>query len=226
MDADDYSAPARLEEQMGRLDADSSLGCVGTWAWTFHDDPRSPVRVLVRPQSHEDILRVLLWDSPIIHGSLVVARDAVIRAGGYNPEYRYSADLDLYDRLLRECRSANVARPLVGLRRHAGQGSLSERALDEAVDIISRRLSEGRYSRVERRALRSGWSALCFRRAHDAWRHGRYLRVPGILLEAFLRSPRTPLWYALPAALRSSYGLRTWQFGDRPWGAADDQLPA
>src|SRR5688572_19340877 len=39
MDADDYSAATRFEKQMNLLTADPSLGCVGTFAWVFRNDP-------------------------------------------------------------------------------------------------------------------------------------------------------------------------------------------
>ena len=103
MDADDYSAPTRLEEQMRLLDRDSSVGCVGTFAWVFRDDPAAAESIITRPEFHSDIKRALVWDAPIIHGSIVVSRNAFLEAGGYNDRFRYTADLDLYDRLIQHC---------------------------------------------------------------------------------------------------------------------------
>ena len=93
MDADDYSAPTRLEEQMRVLEADHSLGCLGTFAWWFRDDPKTIGAIHTKPERHADIKRALLVGSPIIHGSIMVSRTALLDVGGYNERYRYSADL-------------------------------------------------------------------------------------------------------------------------------------
>jgi len=42
MDADDFSPPKRLETEMRTLEADPGLDCVGTWAWTFLEQPDAP----------------------------------------------------------------------------------------------------------------------------------------------------------------------------------------
>src|SRR5262245_45163078 len=100
MDADDYSAPTRLEEQMQLLANNPAIGCVGTFAWVFQNAPASAESIISRPEHHDDIKHALLWEAPIIHGSIVVDRQKFLQAGGYNDRYRYCADLDLYDRLI------------------------------------------------------------------------------------------------------------------------------
>ncbi len=221
MDADDFAAPKRFERQMDLLRADSKLGCVGTWAWTFTEDRRRPESLLIRPERHEAIEKVLLWDAPLIHGSMIVNREATIRAGGYDRSYRYSADWDLYDRLFLECRAANIPEPLMGLRRHSGRGSLSPEVIDEAIRILTRRQSDARYSRPQLRSVRSALSTWYLRRAYDASQVGVYAEIPGHLLKACSLSPRTPLWYALPSSIRQSHVIKTWGFGEKPWNGSD-----
>ncbi len=225
MDADDYAASTRFEKQMAHLASDSSLGCVGTWAWTFAEDHNKPKALLIRPETHESIAKVLLWESPLIHGSMIVSREAMMRAGGYDRTYRYSADWDLYDRLFLQCRAANVPEPLMGLRHHPGRGSLSSVAVDEAIRILARRLIDPRYSKQEVRSVRSALSSWYLRRAYDASDLGKYSDIPGHLLKACRLSPKTPFQYALPPRIRQNHTIKTWGFGEKRWSVFD-RLPS
>ena len=157
MDADDFSAPTRLEEQMRRLESDPSISCLGTYVWTFSDTPSKADTEITPPLTHEDIKRFLLHDSPMVHGSIIMDRQAVLDVGGYNDHYRISADVDLYDRLLVDHLAANLPIKLLGIRRHAGQISREPIAFDENINIARVRLSSSIYSPQElatvRRAL-------------------------------------------------------------------------
>ena len=215
MDADDYSAPTRLEEQMRLLESDPSVGCVGTLAWVFQDDPASAESIISRPQYHDDIKHALLWDSPIIHGSIVVEKQKFLQAGGYNDEYRYCADLDLYDRLIPLCRTANIPKPLLGLRRHAGQGSQSPVAVEEGIRIYERRLSRGQYSAKEIRALRAALSLWFVRRALIGVSNRNPARAAANLFRAFRLSTSTVIRFSLPHRFRQRYSLETWKLGER-----------
>lgn len=143
MDADDYSAPTRLEEQMKVLEADSSLSCVGTFAWEFRDDPGVIAGILPRPQLDEDIKQALPYTCPIIHGSIVVSRKALLNVGAYDERYRYLADWEMYERFLARYRAANIPKPLLGVRLHSNQNSFTLEAMDELIGIYRRRLSQG-----------------------------------------------------------------------------------
>lgn len=165
MDADDYSAPTRLEKQMRALEADPELVCVGTYAWAFIHDPGVVEAITVRPVTGAEIERRLLVGPPMIHGSLVVNREALLAVGGYDERYRYSADLEMYDRLLRTHHAVNIPEPLLGVRRHEGKGSITVRALDENVSIFRRRLANGAYSPAERRIVQEALSRIYLHRA-------------------------------------------------------------
>ena len=216
MDADDFSAPTRFEEQVRLLKEDTSLGCVGTFAWVFRQDPSAAESIIVRPESHHDIERALLWDAPIIHGSIIVSKKVFLEAGGYNHKYRYCADLDLYDRLIDRCKTANIARPLMGLRQHSGQGSHSPIAVEEGIEIYQRRLASGRYSADEIAVLRRALSLWFVRRGLV----GLSKRNPGLILSSLSRaltlSPLTVLRFSLPQRLGRRYSLQTWKMGERP----------
>jgi glycosyltransferase involved in cell wall biosynthesis len=215
MDADDYSAPTRFEEQMRLLERNSDIGCVGTFAWVFQNDPAAAESIISRPESHDDIQRALLWDSPIIHGSIIVDKQKFLQAGGYKDHYRYCADLDLYDRLVPLCRTANISKPLLGLRRHAGQGSQSPVAVEEGIDIYRRRLASGKYSSEEVRMLRAALSLWFVRRTLLGISKRKPLGAAGDLFHALKLSTSTVLRFSMPQRFRQRYSEQTWKLGER-----------
>lgn len=194
MDADDYSAPTRLEEQMQVLDADQSLSCVGTHVWMFSDDPQVVDGVFATPLHHAEIKHALLRGSPMVHGSIVVSREALLDVGGYDERYRLTADLELYDRLLAKYLTANIPKQLVGIRQHRSQGSQSKLACDEAIEICSRRLMTDNYSREEAAIIRATLSrAYIFRARFGAAEHN-YIELLKYLARAVRVSPNTFFW--------------------------------
>ena len=171
MDADDFSAPGRLEAQMKAVAAHPEVACVGTAIWEFHDDPAQIHEIKRRPQEHEGIWRAALHGSGLIHGSVVIDRQAVLDVGGYDERYRFASDRDLFARFLKRHRAHNLSEPLLGVRRHEAQDSFSLRAADEYIDIFERLLREDGFSAEERRILRGSlayahlFRARCFRAA-------------------------------------------------------------
>jgi len=210
MDADDYSAPTRLEEQMGAIDADPSLDCVGTFGWMFLEDPSVIESLDTRPLCYPDIKLALLSASPIIHGSIVVRRAALLDVGGYNDRYRYSADLEMYDRLLEKYRAANIPKPLIGLRQHDNQGSGSIRAYDESIDILSQRLLNPKYSRKEVAIINSNLSRWHIVRGIHLGAERKYLELLKDLVRAFRVSPKTSPWCFLRVATTRMLGRRNY----------------
>ena len=173
LDADDYAAPERLAEQMQAVDADPTPDCVGTYAWLFRDDPRVVDGVIEKPLQDAAIKRQMWRLVPLIHGSLLMRRETVVAAGGYDERYRYSADWDLYHRWLPRCRAVNLPKRLVGIRRHPQQDSFSRRAVDENLDIFLRRLETTADGRGIRSMIRESLSYTYMVRAHLSLREGK-----------------------------------------------------
>ena len=89
MDADDEALPRRLEASVEALEADPSLGGVGTGVELFREDqPVSPsmrdyadwLNGLTTP---ERLHRERFVESPICHPSVCLRREAVVEAGGW-----------------------------------------------------------------------------------------------------------------------------------------------
>jgi glycosyltransferase involved in cell wall biosynthesis len=214
MDADDYSAPSRLQEQMSLLEKDPSVGCVGTDAWIFRKKPTMAESIIIRPETHEDIKKALLWECPVIHGSIVVFRAALIACGGYDNRYRYSADLDLYDRLIQHCRIVNIRKPLLGIRVQEAQGSRSRIAVDEIIQIYSNRLTSGRYSMEELAVLRASLSVKFLLGARAGLATSRLGQSLMDVTRALRLSPKTVVRYCLPHRFRNNYSMRHWKLGE------------
>ena len=154
MDADDYSAPDRLERQMKALAETPDVACLGTAVWEFREDPAQRDNVVQRPPEHGAIRRAALLGAGMIHGTIVVRREDLIACGAYDERYRYASDREMFIRLFQKVKGRNLAEPLMGLRRHPGQDSYSLRAADEYIDIYLRLLAENGFPAEERRVLR------------------------------------------------------------------------
>ena len=191
MDADDYAAPTRLEEQMDLVQREPSLGCVGTFAWLFREDPQVIDGMIEKPLDDAAIRRQFWRVIPLIHGTLVMRRQLMLEAGGYDEHYRYSADWDLYHRLLARCRAANLPSPLLGIRRHPDQKSFLKASLDENITIFSRVLATEGCARRDRVTVRGSLSFTYLERAKWDLREGKVGEMLHDVGCALWRSPTT-----------------------------------
>lgn len=193
MDADDYSAPTRFEEQMRALESNPSLRCVGTFAWIFREDFSKSEEIIARPVDEQAIRHHLLKGIPMIHGTIVVSREAMNQIGGYNERYRYSQDLDLFSRLLTRFSGANIPKPLLGFRRHEGQGSFCVRAAEESVEIFSSMSLDPQYTPTEKLVLRESLAVSYFFRGTRYRVAGKYRNWWKDLGLAWRTSPKVTL---------------------------------
>lgn len=96
-DADDFSAPERLERQLAVLEARPEVAIVGT---RMHEvDPEG--RALAPRTSFRagDVNDVLLRFNPIPNTSSAFRREVALALGGYDPRYRYAMEYDLWLRI-------------------------------------------------------------------------------------------------------------------------------
>jgi hypothetical protein len=122
LDADDVARPNRLSRQIARLEADPSIGAMDGRVRFFRDDGPVPggmtayahwINTLV---THEDILREILVESPLIHPATTLRRDALLQLGGYR-HGPFPEDYDLWLRLQRSgWRLAKDTQVLVDMR--------------------------------------------------------------------------------------------------------------
>jgi glycosyltransferase involved in cell wall biosynthesis len=100
MDADDISLPERFEREVAQLDNNPKLGLVGTY-FQYMDETTSErlKTVIFAPTKHIDLVRMMYLVNPFGHGSVMLRKDAVQKAGGYRAEFDAGEDYDLWHRI-------------------------------------------------------------------------------------------------------------------------------
>lgn len=111
MDADDISLPGRFAKQVAFLDAHPEVGVLGT-AMQQTDDARRPLTIIVPPANHAMIAWTMLFESAIMHATVMMRRAAVLQAGNYDPQYIHVEDTELWNRMASITKFANLPEPL------------------------------------------------------------------------------------------------------------------
>jgi glycosyltransferase involved in cell wall biosynthesis len=143
-DADDYSAPHRLERQLDALAADPRVGTVGSRMREV--DAAGHV---LRPRTAfaaGEVGEVLLRFNPIPNSSAAFRVDVALALGGYDPRYRYAPEYDLWLRIAERHRVVALDEELsTRVMRGANVAARAERAqLAEAIAIRVRALRRRR----------------------------------------------------------------------------------
>ncbi len=96
-DADDYSAPERLERQLALLAARPEVAVVGS---RMHEVDEAGRALAPRTSFRAgDVNDVLLRFNPIPNTSSAFRRDVALALGGYDERYRYAMEYDLWLRI-------------------------------------------------------------------------------------------------------------------------------
>jgi glycosyltransferase involved in cell wall biosynthesis len=112
LDADDVALPERFERQRAFLDAHPDIGLLGTGAREV--DAAGRELAVVRPPTDDAAIRcALIRHNPFVHSSVMMRRAIVERVGGYDPAFPVAQDYDLWMRMSRVTRMANLPQPLV-----------------------------------------------------------------------------------------------------------------
>jgi len=144
LDADDLALPERLAWQRAFLDAHPEVGLLGTGVREVDVSGRE-IRVTRPPEDDAAIRRAMIRRNPFVHSSVMMRRSALEEAGGYDESLPVAQDYDLWMRMSRVTRVANLPAPLVVRHLLAGRVSATRDA---------ERLSTEAH--VRWRALRSG----------------------------------------------------------------------
>lgn len=124
MDADDISAPERIEKQIRALEEDPSAALCATHVVDFGAIGEGRHRYsewLSTIRTHEDVVRNIFVECPLAHPTYVMRRDAYHEVGGYR-ESPGPEDYDLLFRIwLKGFRFAVVPEPLLRWRDHPGR---------------------------------------------------------------------------------------------------------
>jgi glycosyltransferase involved in cell wall biosynthesis len=210
MDGDDVAEPGRFAAQLAFLEDHPEVVALGCAARTI--DSRGAILDLIRPPlAHEAIVDQLLLGNgaALIHPAVILRRTALVAAGPYAAEFCKAEDLDLFLRLARFGRLANLAEPLLRYRLHLQSTNFSQRTRQK--ELVLRILARERTARglspltladlagpadQSHAALHRNWAC-------TACRHGR---ASTALRHALLALAAEPLAHASWSVLRYTLG--------------------
>jgi len=112
MDADDVSLPERLARQVAFLDARPDVGIVGVWARAFGETHFK----IPHPADPERIRAKLLFDSALVHPSVLMRRSLLDAHGLKYRDFYRMEDYDLWQRAARVFPLANLPEYLLRYR--------------------------------------------------------------------------------------------------------------
>jgi glycosyltransferase involved in cell wall biosynthesis len=116
LDADDVALPQRLLRQTAFLASHPDVGVLGTAAREV-DATGQPLAVVTPPTGDADLRHALIRRNPFIHSSVVLRRALLDDLHGYDETFVVAQDYDLWMRMSRITKLANLPEPLVIRRR-------------------------------------------------------------------------------------------------------------
>ena len=141
LDSDDMSRRDRLARQVSVLRRRPEVGLCGSWVKTFGD---SSVKTWRYPRRAGVLASRMLFDDPFATSSVMVRRQAIVEAGGFDESFAPAEDYDLWERLSQGWQLVNVPRFLTSYRLHESQTSvrLHDRQAEAVRRIQARQLQQ------------------------------------------------------------------------------------
>jgi glycosyltransferase involved in cell wall biosynthesis len=119
MDSDDICFPNRFEKIMLMAEMHPELDVIGSWTQEFKSGPGEKMRLTCIkkfPHTVEDNEAYCRKRCPVEHPAVVLKKEAVLKAGGYQPFYLYE-DYYLWARMfVNGCKFYNIQEPLLFFR--------------------------------------------------------------------------------------------------------------
>lgn len=113
MDADDVAFPNRLEYQYYFMSNNPKVSICGTNIKVLGTD-----QIWEMPVSNSDIRATLVFNSPILHPTVIYRKYTICKYNGYNENIVYAQDYELWHRLSKDSKIvfANIDTPLIYYR--------------------------------------------------------------------------------------------------------------
>lgn len=116
MDADDVAMPHRFEEQVVFLEKHPEIGILGSSCQMIDTNDQEQELYQV-PTSDLQIRWTSLLKNPFAHPTVMIRRDVLTQNGlHYDEAFQTAQDYDLWIRLLKHTRGANLSEPLIRYR--------------------------------------------------------------------------------------------------------------
>jgi glycosyltransferase involved in cell wall biosynthesis len=144
MDADDISAPSRLEVQVGFLETHADVGLVGCAVYDNIDDRGSTLYTSYLPEDNDTIRQTLIEKWCFLHPSIMFRREVCERVGGYRHEFTLAEDHDFILRVLDQYKAHNLPVKLVQYRINPNGLSVTGHEYIDALGMAAMRLARQR----------------------------------------------------------------------------------
>ena len=118
MDADDIALPQRLEKQVDFLRVHPEVGLLGTSSFEINKKGDIINKKKI-PVLDSDIRFALIKSNPFFHSSVMMRKAILEKAGGYDKNIEISQDYELWFRIAKETKMANLDEFLMK-RRYTG----------------------------------------------------------------------------------------------------------
>lgn len=146
MDADDISLPNRFETQIEFMETHPTVGVLGASFHIFGGIDR------LETKKKYPNLRYLLKTCPVGHPTVMMRRSVIDRYGvRYDPQYKHAEDYELWMRMLRLTKIANINRVLLNYR-WSGENVSAKHELEQYQNslIIKQKVRRqmGRFNRL------------------------------------------------------------------------------
>ena len=112
MDADDFSYRERLKKQIDFLEKNQDIDVLGTGAELIDKDG-AHLSYMLMPEHHQEICNIIHKKNPFFHSSVVMKKEFINRAGGYNERLRKAQDYELWGRMCYKSKFHNLQEPLI-----------------------------------------------------------------------------------------------------------------
>jgi glycosyltransferase involved in cell wall biosynthesis len=117
MDCDDISLPNRLMSQVKFMEVNPDIVVSGGWIKTIG----KPSKTLKYPNDPVTIKAQLIFDCPIAHPTVILRSDIIKNEFSYSEEYSHAEDYDLWIRVSKKFKVANLNQVILRYRRHQNQ---------------------------------------------------------------------------------------------------------
>ncbi len=135
MDADDIALPERLEKQVDFLDKNQDIVLVGSWIDSF--DEESKDHFIVEFASDPIIIKwLMVTKNQLAHASVVFRKEIIEREGGYSNKYEHAEDYELWSRLLKNYKIANIPEVLLKHRIHGESVSVKRESHNKQIGNV------------------------------------------------------------------------------------------
>ncbi|MFM9403631.1 glycosyltransferase [Myroides odoratimimus] len=128
MDTDDVARSDRFEKQISFLNKHHEIGAIGSNIEEFNEVPGDLKRFKINPESHEALIAQIALKSPFNHPSMMMRKEALMKAGNYNGDILLFEDYSLFLRMWK-----------AGIKFHNMQEVLLDFRVGSGIETIKRR---------------------------------------------------------------------------------------